>query len=196
MNKQLKEAYFAGGCFWCIEGVMNSIPWVVEAISWFAGGTEKNPGYMEVCRWETGHREAVKVVYDPDEVDYLYLVSTFWRQIDPTDNEGQFADRGDHYRTALFYIDEYQKQIAQASKDFIEQSNMFDEPVATDILEYTTFYPAEDYHQNYSQKESCHYTMYKKWSGRAWYIEQTWWEEDYSMIWEEDYKKIQEQFSI
>lgn len=195
MEHKYETAVFAGWCFWCIDSAMRWIEWVIEVKSWFSGWDEKHPSYREVCGWYTGHREAVQVIYDPDGVSYLYLVSLFWRQIDPTDNEGQFADRWDHYRTAIFYTNEYQREIAEASRVYIESLDQFDEDIATEILEFTSFYEAEDYHQDYWNKESCHYQMYKRWSGRAGYIEWVWWDDEFSLISREDYERIQEKYT-
>ena len=189
MNK-LKKAYFAWWCFWCIEWAFRLLDWVVEAVSWYAWWEEENPSYKEVSWGYTGHKEAVEVVYDPEIIDYINILSTFWRQIDPTDKWWQFADRWDHYTTAIYYTDEYQRKIAEASRRYLENSGKFDEKIVTDILPFTTFYKAEDYHQNYSDKQTCHYNAYKKWSWRTWYIEKTWWYDESSLISEEDYNRI------
>lgn len=170
----LKSATFAGGCFWCLVAPYESIDGVEAVISGFSGGVEKNPGYMEVVSGMTGHRESVQVHYDPDKVDYKTLVEAYWKTIDPTDPGGQFADRGEHYKTAIFVQNEEEKTIAEASKQELADSGKFDQPIATEILPFTSFYPAEDKHQQYYLKNPTHYELYKEGSGRAEFLRKNW----------------------
>jgi peptide methionine sulfoxide reductase msrA/msrB len=162
--KNAKEAIFAGGCFWCNEASFEEMEGVYEVISGYTGGDEPNPTYEQVHAEETGHMEAVMVYYDPKKVSYRELVEAFWRQIDPTDGGGQFADKGPLYHTAIFYQAEEEKQIAEESKKQIQKK--FDKPIATKILPAKTFWPAEEEHQNYYKKHVLNYNMYKKFSGR------------------------------
>lgn len=173
-ERSLKKATFAGGCFWCMQLPFEEVEGVVSAVAGYAGGTMKNPTYEEVSSGRTGHLEAVQVTYDPETVAYETLLDVFWMQIDPTDDAGQFADKGSQYRTAVFFHDEGQKQAAEASKKALDDSGKFAKPVATVILPYTTFYPAEEYHQNYAQKNPREYGLYKTYSGREAFIERTW----------------------
>ncbi|HVP25094.1 MAG TPA: peptide-methionine (S)-S-oxide reductase MsrA, partial [Methanomicrobiales archaeon] len=165
---------FAGGCFWCMQPPFRMIDGVIEVVSGYAGGTKENPTYEEVSSGTTGHLEAVQVTYDPDKVSYETLLDTFWKQIDPTDPEGQFADQGSQYRTAIFYHDEEQRRLAEASKKKINASGKFKRPVATEIRPFTNFYPAEEYHQDYDRKNPARYHQYKVLSGRERFIEKTW----------------------
>lgn len=169
-----KEAMFAGGCFWCIESAFQEKEGVVAAISGFAGGEVENPSYELVSSGETNHRESVLVVYDPEVVSYEELVEFFWMQFDPTDAGGSFNDRGFQYSSAIYYFDEEQKQIAEASKQALENSGRYDEPIVTPIEPATPFYPAEEYHQDYYQKNPLRYSYYRYGSGRDKYIEETW----------------------
>ena len=169
-----REAIFAGGCFWCIEAAFELVPGVVEAISGYTGGTVENPTYEQVSTGTTGHFEAVLVRFDPGQVTYRELLDQFWRSIDPTDVGGQFYDRGSQYNTAIFYLNDEQRDLAEASKRALEESGVFDEPIVTQILPAQTFYPAEGYHQNYSQKYLAQYKAYSSASGREAYLEETW----------------------
>lgn len=172
--KPWAEAYFAGGCFWCIEAKFEQIPGVQDAISGYSGGNVNNPSYEQVCSGSTGHREAVKVVYDPDHVSYAQLVEAFWAMFDPTDGGGSFADRGHQYSSAILYQNQQEKEIAQASKNRLEQSGRFDRPVATVIEPLKNFFPAEDVHQDYYQKNTVHYENYNALSGRKSFIARHW----------------------
>lgn len=169
-----RTAIFGGGCFWCMEPPFEQVDGVLEVMAGYSGGDEENPSYDQVSAGLTGHLEAVRVIYDPSVVSYNDLVDIFWRQIDPTDDGGQFADRGNHYRTAIFVTDEEQRRIAEASKQALDKSGMFDRPVVTRILPAKTFYPAEEYHQDYYLKNVLHYAAYKRGSGRAGFLEETW----------------------
>lgn len=169
------EAIFAGGCFWCIESVYEEhFDGVIAAISGFAGGEEENPTYDLVSSGSTGHREAVRIVYDPQKVSYRELVEFFWKQIDPTDDEGSFVDRGFQYTSAIFYGSEEEKAIAEESKKQMDASGRYDAPIVTPILPKTTFYPAEDYHQDYYHKNPIRYKYYRNGSGRDQYLESVW----------------------
>ena len=173
-QKGAREAIFAGGCFWCIEAAFELVPGVAEAISGYTGGTVENPTYEQVSTGTTGHFEAVLVRFDPEQVTYEELLEQFWRSINPTDAGGQFHDRGSQYNTAIFYLDEEQRELAEASKRALAESGVFDEPIATQVLPAQTFYPAEGYHQNYYQKSLAQYKAYSSASGRAAFLEETW----------------------
>lgn len=168
------EATFAGGCFWCVEADFEKVDGVVEAISGYTGGTKRNPTYREVASGRTDHVEAVRIVYHPDRVSYGELLDLFWRSVDPTDAGGQFVDRGAQYRTAIFPHDEEQRLQAEASKAALEASGVFDQPVVTEILPQTAFYPAEDYHQDYYQKNPFRYRLYRFNSGRDQFLKRVW----------------------
>ena len=168
------EAYFAGGCFWCIEAKFEKIPGVLEAISGYSGGRVQNPSYEQVCSGSTGHREAVKVVYDPDLVSYARLVEAFWTMHDPTDAGGSFADRGYQYSSAIFYQTEEERRIAEESRRKLDSSGRYERPVATAIEPLTNFYPAEEWHQDYYRKNPLRYESYSSLSGRETHIAQYW----------------------
>ena len=169
-----EKTIFAGGCFWCIESTFKELPGVVTAVSGYTGGKEENPTYGEVSSGATGHLEAVEVTYDPAQVTYEELLNVFWRQIDPTDSGGQFADRGSQYKTAIFCFSDEQKRIAEDSKAKLDKSGMFERPVVTAILKAAPFYSAEEYHQDYYKKQPGHYQMYRIGSGRESFIEEKW----------------------
>ena len=173
-NDGLQLATFAGGCFWCMQPPYDSLEGVVSVVVGYSGGDTTNPTYYDVLRGDTGHREAVQITYDPSRITYAELLDVFWRQIDPTDAGGQFADRGPQYITAIFYHDEAQRQAAERSRQELAASGKFDRPIATQILPYKSFYPAEDYHQCYYQKDPYNYGSYKRGSGRAPFLESTW----------------------
>ena len=167
-------ATFAGGCFWCTESDFKKVAGVQAVISGYTGGLQANPTYHEVCSGKTGHAEAVQVFYDPQQVTYEALLEHFWRMIDPTDAGGQFVDRGSQYRTAIFYHDENQRLAAEASRENIERNKTFDEPVVTEITTAGTFYPAEDYHQDYYVKNPLRYKFYRFNCGRDQRLEELW----------------------
>ncbi len=169
-----EEAIFAGGCFWCIEASFEHVDGVVAAISGFAGGQEQDPSYEAVASGATGHRESVLVVYDPDIVTFKQLVDYFWKQFDPTDDSGSFVDRGFQYSSAVFYLNEDQKNIAQQSKEALEESGVFDDPIVTPILPAGPFYPAESYHQDYYKENPIRYKYYRHGSGRDQFLEEVW----------------------
>jgi methionine-S-sulfoxide reductase len=172
--ESLKVATFAGGCFWCMEASFEAREGVIEAISGYSGGTTENPSYEQVTQGLSGHLEAVQVYYDPELVSYEELLEIFWRNIDPTDNEGQFADKGSQYRTAIFYHDNEQKNSAEIAKDQLESSGIFNKPIITEIRPYSTFYKAEEYHQDYYMKNVLRYNTYKKLSGREDFFDKYW----------------------
>lgn len=173
-NNNYKLATFAGGCFWCMEGPFDAEPGVIKVVSGYTGGHKENPTYEEVCSETTGHYEAIQVTYDPTVVSYSRLLEIYWRQIDPTDPGGQFNDRGQSYRTAIFYHDQEQKMAAELSKRALNESGRFDEPIVTEILPASTFYPAEDYHQKYYKKDPLRYHMYRTGSGRDDFLKRVW----------------------
>ena len=168
------KATFAGGCFWCMVAPFQEKDGVSKVIAGYTGGHKENPTYSEVCAGQTGHYEAVQVTYDPARVTYPELLDIFWRQIDPTDPGGQFHDRGQSYQTAIFYHNEEQQQQAKESRASLQASGRFQQPIATQILSATEFYEAEDYHQNYHQKNPIHYNQYRRGSGREAYLQEIW----------------------
>jgi len=170
----LETATFAGGCFWCMESPFEELEGVKEVVSGYTGGFKENPTYEEVCSGDTGHAEAVQIQFDPSKTTYSELLEVFWKQIDPTDRTGQFADRGSQYRTAIFYHSGKQKRLAEESKKKIDASGRFDRPVVTEIVKASAFYPAEDYHQNYCSKNPVRYRLYRSNSGRDRFLEGTW----------------------
>jgi peptide methionine sulfoxide reductase msrA/msrB len=179
-DPELLFATFAGGCFWCMEGPFEQMAGVREVISGFAGGEVTNPTYEQVVAGGTGHRESVQVFYDPNQVSYQELVRTYWQQIDPTDAGGQFADRGEHYTTAIFYKTDAEKLEAEKQIEELNQSGRYEKPIVTQVLVYKNFFPAEEYHQDFYKKSAQYYQRYKKGSGREDYIEaaKKYWEEN------------------
>ncbi|CEK39560.1 peptide-methionine (R)-S-oxide reductase MsrB [Paraclostridium sordellii] len=169
-----KLATFAGGCFWCMFKPFSNYDGVEKIIAGYTGGIAENPTYEEVCSEITGHLEAIQIVYDDTLVRYEDLLDIFWKQIDPTDEGGQFNDRGNRYKTAIFYHDENQKKLAIESKEALEKSNLFEDPIMTDILPAEKFYIAEEYHQDYYKKEPIHYELYFRGSGRYDFIKNNW----------------------
>ncbi|MDV6237241.1 peptide-methionine (S)-S-oxide reductase MsrA [Leptospira ellisii] len=169
-----QKATFAGGCFWCMQGPFKSLPGVVSVTAGYSGGKEISPTYEDVSAGKTGHRESVQIEYDPSKTEYYELLRIFWRQINPTDDGGQFADRGKHYRTGIFYHDEAQRKIAERSKTEMEKSGRFKGKITVEIVPYTSFYAAEGYHQNYYQTNPERYKAYRKGSGREAYLERIW----------------------
>lgn len=169
-----RTAIFGGGCFWCMEPPFEQLEGVVDVRAGYSGGTEEEATYEQVSGGRTGHYEAVEVRYDPQIISYADLVETFWHQIDPTDSGGQFADRGSQYKTAIFYKNDTEKKAAQASKENLQKSGLFDAPIKTAILPVQPFYPAEEYHQDYYKKNYAHYASYKEGSGRKYYVETVW----------------------
>lgn len=168
------KAIFAGGCFWCMEQPFEELNGVIEVVSGYCGGKEKNPTYEQVSSGKTSHAEAVMVYFDSSKISYSKLLEVFWRNINPTQKDGQFYDRGRHYRTAIFYLNEQQKKMAQESKKQLQNSGKFDEEIVTEIVSATEFYAAEEYHQDYYKKNPLHYNQYKVGSGRDAFIKNTW----------------------
>lgn len=178
-------ATFAGGCFWCVEKAFEDVPGVREAISGYAGGEEVDPTYEQVSRGLTGHTEAVQVYYDPEVVSYTGLIQAFWRMMDPTDLDGQFVDRGKQYRPVIFYHNEQQQRIAQREKLQLEAMRLYDEPVVIPIEPFSTFYEAEQYHQDYYRKNPVRYWVYTNNSGRFQFTQKAWgdnYEVDYTQF--------------
>lgn len=167
-------ATFAGGCFWCMEAAFESIDGVIESISGYTGGHTPNPTYEQVNSKTTGHLEVVQVYYNPSQVTYNQLLDVFWRNIDPTDAGGQFVDRGEQYTTAIFYSSPEEKELAKASKQRLDESERFSEPVVTEILELEVFYEAEEYHQDYYRKSVVNYRIYERLSGREEFKKENW----------------------
>lgn len=167
-------ATFAGGCFWCMEPPFEDVEGVHDVVSGYIGGDEANPAYDDVASGETGHVEAVQIIYDPNMVTYEDLLQIFWRQIDPTDDKGQFVDRGEQYSSGIFYYNDEQKQLAEESKEELAQSNRFDDALVTKITKATTFYQAEDYHQNYYKENPVRYDFYRSDSGRDEFLDKYW----------------------
>ncbi len=168
------KATFAGGCFWCVESDFDKIDGVLSTTSGYIGGTLANPTYEQVSSGRTGHIEAVEIVYDPRRVSYEQLLDWLWVNIDPTVNDRQFCDRGAHYRPAIFVHDAAQRAAAEASKRRIEKTKPFPEPILTEILDATTFYPAEEYHQDYYRKNPIRYNYYRSGCGRDARLKQLW----------------------
>tara|TARA_Y100000310_G_scaffold124700_1_gene123477 strand:+ start:97130 stop:97729 length:600 start_codon:yes stop_codon:yes gene_type:complete len=167
-------ATFAGGCFWCVEAAFEALPGVSEVISGYAGGEEENPTYQEVASGKTSHREAIQIYYDPYVISYKELVDYFFAQIDPTDDTGQFVDKGFQYSTGIFYVSDEEKKIAIESKKKLEDSGRFDKPIVTEILPFKNFFKAEEYHQDYYKKRTMQYKLYERGSGRKEFREEMW----------------------
>lgn len=173
-TQKVEIATLAGGCFWCVESDMEKLPGVLSAVSGYAGGKEEDPSYEQVAGGRTGHREAVQVTFDPIIVSYEQLLAHFWKHFDPTDEGGSFGDRGFQYSSAIFYHDDTQRDIAEVSKKNLDESGCLTGPVVTPIIRFTTFYDAEDYHQDYYKKSTARYKTYRFFSGRDRYVEKTW----------------------
>jgi peptide-methionine (S)-S-oxide reductase len=170
-------ATFAGGCFWCMEPPYDKLDGVLATTSGYIGGSKADPTYEEVSAGGTGHAEAVQVAYDPAKVSYEELLEVFWRNVDPLDAGGQFCDRGDQYRTGIFIHDEEQQRLAEASKQALADSGRFEQPIVTEIVAAGPFYPAEDYHQDYYEKNPLRYNFYRWNCGRDAHLEQIWGDE-------------------
>ncbi|MCF8063268.1 MAG: peptide-methionine (R)-S-oxide reductase MsrB [Deltaproteobacteria bacterium] len=173
-SSETRQATFAGGCFWCVEADLEKVDGVIEAVSGYTGGSVEDPTYEQVSSGDTGHLEAVQVLYDPSRISYDELLDVFWRHVDPTDPGGQFVDRGAQYRTAIFYHDDEQKRLAEASKKALEASGRFEKPIVTPILEAGPFFRAEDYHQDYYKEHAIKYKFYRWNSGRDQFLEKAW----------------------
>jgi len=168
------KAIFAGGCFWCMEPPFEKLEGVHAVVSGYIDGHKENPTYQEVSAGTTGHTEAVEITYDPGKISFAELLEVFWMNIDPTDAGGQFVDRGSQYRTGIYYLDDEQKQLAEASKERLGKSGRFDSPIVTEIVAATRFYPAEDYHQDYYKESPVRYKFYRYNSGRDQFINRVW----------------------
>jgi methionine-S-sulfoxide reductase len=171
---KLDTAIFAGGCFWCMQYAFDRAKGVKKTIVGYTGGKAPAPSYEEVSSGDTGHAESIEVLFDPTQTSYDKLLEVFWMNIDPTTVNREFADEGTQYRTAIFYRDDQQKKQAEASKAALAKSGKFDQPIVTQIVAAGTFYPAEDYHQEYYKKNPEHFQAYEVGSGRAGYIRRTW----------------------
>ena len=177
MSQNTEQAYFAGGCFWCMEPPFEVLDGVLEATSGYMGGEIENPTYEQVSMGNTGHAEVVEIEYDPNIITYSELLEVFWRNIDPTALNYQFADVGSQYRTEIFTVGPEQMEEALRSKDELEKSNKFDKPIVTAITEAPVFYIAEEYHQDFYKKQSARYKIYAEASGRKGFLEDTWGDE-------------------
>ena len=173
-TKQLNKATFAGGCFWCVESVFESIDGVQSAVSGYAGGTKDTAIYKVVSSGQTDHVEAVQITFDPAKVSYTVLLDVYWKNINPTDSDGQFVDRGKQYRPLIFYHNDVQKQQAELSKKTLAESGVFKKAITVDIVPFSTFFPAEEYHQDYSKKNPLRYWMYTSQSGRKSFLKDKW----------------------
>ena len=169
-----EKATFAGGCFWCMESPFEKLEGVLEVVSGYTGGIKDNPTYEEVSAGGTGHLEAIQIVYDPAKITYSDLLDVFWMQINPTDGNGQFVDRGLQYRTAIFYHNDKQKSLAEKSKEELDKSGKFEKPIITEIVKASKFYKAEEYHQDYHKKNPVRYKLYRYRSGRDQYLKKIW----------------------
>lgn len=172
--KNLAVATFAGGCFWCMEAPFDELPGVISTISGYTGGFKKNPSYEEVSAGGTGHAEAVQVTYDSTKISYAQLLQVFWRNIDPLAANRQFCDGGSQYRSGIFYHNETQRKLAEASKQELAQSGRFKQPIVTEIVAFTEFYPAEDYHQDFYKKSPLRYKTYRAGCGRDRRLKELW----------------------
>lgn len=170
----LEKATFAGGCFWCMEPPFEKLDGVKSVVSGFMGGQVKRPSYDQVSSGDTGHREVVQITFDPQKVGYNDLLQVFWRQINPTDDQGQFVDRGFQYTSAIFYHNKKQRELAEASKKQMDQSQRFKKKIVTPVIAAQDFFAAEDYHQDYYKKNPIRYKYYRYRSGRDDYIDKTW----------------------
>ncbi len=173
-TKNLATATFAGGCFWCMEAPFDMLPGVISTTSGYAGGFKKKPSYEEVSAGTTGHAEAVQAVYDSTKISYAQLLQVFWRNIDPFAANRQFCDGGSQYRSAIFYHNEAQRRLAEASKQELTQSGRFKQPIVTEIVAASEFYPAEEYHQDFYKKNPLRYKAYRTGCGRDRRLKELW----------------------
>jgi len=179
---QTETATFAGGCFWCMEPPFEKLDGVLKVVSGYTGGNGKDPNYENYA--QKGHIEAIEITYDPAKISYSQLLDVFWRQIDPTDANGQFVDRGPQYRSAIFFHNEDQKKVAEKSKEELGKSGKFDKPIVTEIISASAFYNAEDYHQDYNKKNPLRYKFYRFNSGRDQYLAKVWGEDRDRLPWQ------------
>jgi peptide-methionine (S)-S-oxide reductase len=168
------RATFAGGCFWCMEPPFEKLPGVVSVTSGYTGGTVDHPTYEQVSAGSTGHAEAVQVIYDPAKIDYEKLLDVFWHNVDPLTRDAQFCDHGRQYRTSIFYHDDAQKKLAEASKAALDASKKLPGPIVTEIVQAGTFWPAEEYHQKYHEKNPIRYKYYRWNCGRDQRLRELW----------------------
>lgn len=170
----LEKATFAGGCFWCMQPFFDRLKGVKQTVVGYTGGHTANPTYEEVSLGTTGHAESIQITYDPKETSYGQLLNIYWHNIDPTAMDRQFVDSGTQYRSAIFYHNEQQKRVAEESKKQLATSGRFDKPLVTEIAPASTFYPAEEYHQQYYKKSAFRYKMYHDNSGRDEFLDKVW----------------------
>ncbi len=173
-DKGLEKAIFAGGCFWCVESDFDKVPGVVSTTSGYTGGHTEHPGYHQVSAGDTGHAESVEISFDPKVVSYRKLLDVYWHSIDPTVKDRQFCDVGTQYRTAIFYLSDEQKRLAEQSKAEIERTKPFKAPIVTEIVKAGTFWPAEEYHQDYYKKNPLRYHFYREGCGRDARVKALW----------------------
>ncbi|MCB0272102.1 MAG: peptide-methionine (S)-S-oxide reductase MsrA [Bdellovibrionales bacterium] len=173
-NINEKVATFAGGCFWCLQPSFDELDGVTKTFVGYAGGKTPNPTYQDVGTGKSGYIESIEIYYDSTKINFEKLLEVYWQNIDPTDAGGQFADRGPQYQPVIFFHDEEQKQKAQSAKEALSASNKFSKPIVVEIRQYTNFYPAEEYHQEYYKKNAIRYKLYKKGSGREDFIQKHW----------------------
>jgi peptide methionine sulfoxide reductase msrA/msrB len=171
---ETRTAIFAGGCFWCIQPAFDKAKGVIKTVVGYCGGTEPNPTYEVVSSEKTGYRESLQITYDPAKISYDQLLDIYWRQIDPTQADGQFTDIGPSYRAAIFYGNDDEKKIAEISKEKLARSGKFNKPIATEILPAMKFYPAEAHHQKYYQQNPEHFEAFEEGSGRVQFKKKTW----------------------
>ena len=171
---ETKTAIFAGGCFWCIQPAFDTAKGVIKTVVGYCGGTEPNPTYEVVSSEKTGYRESIQITYDPANISYDQLLDIYWRQIDPTQADGQFTDIGPSYRAAIFYGNDGEKKVAEASKEKLAHSGKFNKPIVTEILPAMKFYPAEAYHQKYYRQNPEHFEAFEEGSGRVSFKKKTW----------------------
>ena len=176
-KSSIKTATFAGGCFWCMEPPFEKLLGVKSVISGYTGGHVKNPTYEEVSSGGTGHVESIQITYDSSIISYQKLLEVFWQNINPTDSDGQFVDRGTQYRPVIFYNNDKEKVIAEESKESLDKKQVFNEPITVEIISATDFYPAEEYHQDYYKNNPLRYKFYRSRSGRDKFLDKTWKEE-------------------
>lgn len=181
LDHKYESAIFAGGCFWCMVSPFDVFDGVIEVKSGYTGGHVENPTYKDVKTQKSGHYEVIKIVFDPEVISYDKLLQAYWRQVDPTDDEGQFQDRGESYRTAIFYTTEEQRQTAESSKKTMDESGRFPGPIVTPILPAAVFYDAEEYHQDFYKKSTHEYKEDRKISGRDEFIKKYWGDEYYDI---------------
>jgi methionine-S-sulfoxide reductase len=171
---ETRTAVLAGGCFWCIQPAFDKAKGVIKTVVGYCGGTEPNPTYDLVSSEKTGYRESIQITYDPAKISYDQLLDIYWRQIDPTQADGQFTDIGPSYRAAIFYGNNDEKKIAETSKEKLARSGKFKKPIVTEILPTMKFYPAEAYHQKYYQQNPEHFEAFEQGSGRTSFKKKTW----------------------